>query len=96
MDAKAKLLIPEKEKIIEILFFKLDGVKGNHTSNFMTINLSLDLEATMDLNTNLKEDALKQLNKLQQTMKVKGKQFKACFFYLLELKGIYLGNPDSR
>jgi len=43
----------------------------------MTINLSLDLEATMDLNNKLKEDALKQLYKLQQTMKVKGKQFKA-------------------
>jgi hypothetical protein len=33
VDAKAKLLIPEKDKITEILFFKLDGVKGNQTSN---------------------------------------------------------------
>jgi hypothetical protein len=32
---------------------------------------SVDLESTMDMNNKLKEDALKQLKKLQQAMKVK-------------------------
>ncbi len=37
----------------------------------IAIFTSVDLESTMDMNNKLKEDALKQLKKLQQAMKVK-------------------------
>jgi hypothetical protein len=44
------------------------GYIGNELSAMFT---SADLESTMDMNNKLKEDALKQLKKLQQAMKVR-------------------------